>query len=313
VILSEVWSPTLRFTLAKQYFLSSKNSAIDMPALTQTQSELQTIIEGLVNHAYDKAKRWAGLVILLQSILFLAGVAAIILPSFTLSYPWIALPLALVGAWMSGQAAKFKGMAEQAKRQHEYLAGFGMTPSRGILADLRVSLARELPEEADRLLCQGITYSSGKPPGAARVLENLCESGWFTKHLANWCACSLRALFLITVTIAISLLLLSATSLSGASVGIVAARFVAATLTFLISIGTIRFWLAYAALSKKAGDIDAEASRLLEAGKLDAFEAQRLLAEYQLTRASAPFVPTWVWRLRRDILNKHWELKRPQG
>lgn len=283
-----------------------------MPALAQTQSELQIIIEGLVNQAYDKAKWWAGLVIGLQSTLFLTGVAAIILPGFTLGYPWIALPLALVGAWMSGQAAKFKGMAERAKRQHEYLAGFGVAPSRGMLADLRVSLARELPEEADRLLRQGITYSSGKPPGAARVLENLCESGWFTKHLADWCACALRSLFLITVAIAISLLLLSATSLSGTPVGIVAAKFVAATLIFLISIGTLRSWLAYATLSQKAGDIDAEASRLLAAGKLDAFEAQRLLAEYQLSRASAPLVPTWVWRLRRDILNKHWELKRPQ-
>jgi len=270
------------------------------------------VIEGLVNQAYDKAKWWSGSVIGLQTTLFVAGVIAIFFSKFTLSYPWIALPLALLGAWMSGRAAKFKGMAERAKRQHEYLAGFGVAPSRGMLADLRVSLARELPEETDRLLRLGITYSSGKPPGAARVLENLCESGWFTKHLADWCACALRALFLGTVVIAVTLLLLSATSLSGTPVGIVAAKFVAATLIFLISIGTLRSWLAYAALSQKAGDIDAEASRLLAAGKLDAFEAQRLLAEYQLARASAPLVPTWVWRFRRDTLNKHWELKRPQ-
>jgi len=270
------------------------------------------IIEGLVNQAYDKAKWWAGSVIGLQATLFVAGIVAIFFTKFTLSYPWIALPLSLVGAWMSGRAAKFKRMAERAKRQHEYLAGFGVAPSRGMLADLRVSLARELPQETDRLLREGITYSSGKPPGAARVLENLCESGWFTKHLADWCACALRALFLGTVGIAVALLLLSATSLSGTPVGIVAAKFVAATLIFLISIGSLRSWLAYAALSQKAGDIDADAGRLLAAGKLDAFEAQRLLAEYQLARASAPLVPTWVWRLRRDTLNKHWELKRPQ-
>lgn len=270
------------------------------------------IIEGLVNQAYDKAKWWAGSVIGLQTALFIAGIIAIFFSKFTLSYPWIALPLALLGAWMSGRAAKFKGMAERAKRQHEYLAGFGVAPSGGMLADLRVGLANELPAETDRLLRQGITYSSGKPPGVARVLENLCESGWFTKHLADWCACTLRALFLATVGIAVVLLLFSATSLSGTPVGIVAAKFVAATMIFLISIGTLRSWLAYAALSQKAGDIDAEADRLLAAGKLDAFEAQRLLSEYQLSRASAPLVPTWVWRLRRETLNKHWELKRPQ-
>ena len=90
------------------------------------------------------------------------------------------------------------------------------------------------------------------------------------------------------------------------------AKFVAATLLFLISVGTLRSWLAYAALSQKAGDIDGEAGRLVAAGKVDAFEAQRLLAEYQLARASAPLVPTWVWRLHRESLNKNWELKRPQ-
>lgn len=270
------------------------------------------IIEGLVNQAYDKAKWWAGSVIGLQATLFVAGVIAIFFSKFTPSYPWLALPLALVGAWLSGRAAKFKGMAERAKRQHEYLAGFGVAPSLGMLADLRVSLDKELSEETDRLLRQGITYSSGKPPGVTRVLENLCESGWFTKHLADWCSCALRALFLATVGMAVALLLLSATSLSGTPSGVVAAKFVAATLIFLISIGTLRSWLAYTVLSQKAGDIDAEAGRLLASGKLDAFEAQRLLAEYQLARASAPLVPTWVWRLRRDALNKNWELKRPQ-
>jgi hypothetical protein len=269
------------------------------------------VIEGLVNQAYDKAKWWAGSAIGLQAALFVAGVAAIFFAEFTLSYPWIALPVALVAALISGRASKFKGMAERAKRQHEYLAGFGVVPSRGMLADLRVSLGRELPPETDRLLRKGITYSSGKPPGAERVLENLCESAWFTKHLADWCARALRALFVGTVGIAVALLLLSATSLSGTPVGIVAAKFVAATLIFLISIGTLRSWLAYTALSQKAGDVDIEAGRLLTAGNPDAFEAQRLLAEYQLSRASSPLVPTWVWRLRRDFMNKNWAIKNP--
>ena len=295
---------------------NSKSPEESKPAATvnaDCMGIVEGIVEGVVNRAYDKAKRWAGSVIGLQTTLFIAGVAAIFFPGFTLSYPWIALPLALVGAWMSGQSAKFKGMAECAKRQHEYLAGFGVAPSGAMLADLRVSLPKELPQELDCLLREGITYSSGKLPGAVRVLENLCESGWFTKHLANWCACGLRAMFLGTVVIAVGLLLLSATSLSGTPVGVVAAKFVAATLIFLISIGTLRSWLAYASLSQKAGDIDASAERLLASGDLDSFEAQRLLAEYQLSRASAPLVPTWVWRLRRDTLNKNWELKRPQN
>jgi hypothetical protein len=175
-----------------------------------------------------------------------------------------------------------------------------------------VGLAKELPEATDRLLREGITYSSAKGPGAARVLENLSESAWYTKHLASWCASLLRAVFLGSVGIAAALLLLSATSLSGTPVGLGAARFVAATLIFLISVGTLRSWLAYAAISQKAGGIDGEACRLLDAQTFDSFEAQRLLAEYQLARASGPLVPTWVWKLRRGTLNNNWQLKRPK-
>ena len=285
----------------------------ETPQSNPASHDCVDVVEGLVNQAYDKAKWWAGSTIALQAALFVAGVAAIFVARFTLSYPWIALPVALVAALISARASKLKGMAERAKRQHEYLAGFGHVPSRGMLADLRVSLGRELPVETDRLLRKGITYSSGKLPGAERVLENLCESAWFTKHLADWCARALRALFVGTVAVAVALLLLSATSLSGTPVGIVAAKFVAATLIFLISIGTLRSWLAYAALSQKASDVDIEAGRLLNGGNPDAFEAQRLLAEYQLARASAPLVPTWVWRLRRDFMNKNWAIRNPHA
>ena len=93
-----------------------------------TDHDCVDAIEGLVNQAYDKAKWWAGSVIGLQAALFVAGIAAIVFTEFTLSYPWIALPLALLGTVMAGRAAKFKGMAERAKRQHEYLAGFGVAP-----------------------------------------------------------------------------------------------------------------------------------------------------------------------------------------
>jgi hypothetical protein len=198
-----------------------------------------------VNTAYNKAKGWAGAVLALQVVLFLAGVVAVFAPKVTLSYPWIALPLALVVAWISSQASKFKGMAETAKRQHELLAGFGIAPSGGQLADLRVNLPKGLPEETDKFLRQGITYSSGKPPGPVRVLENLSESAWFTKHLAEWCCILLRAVFVISLVVAVSLLLISATTLAGTPVGLGAAKCVAATLLFLISIGTLRSWMAY--------------------------------------------------------------------
>lgn len=264
-----------------------------------------------MNAAFDKAKSWAGAVLILQAALFLAGIIAIFAPHFTISYPWIALPLALLGAGLTSHAARLKGMAETVKRQHEYVAGFGRVPSGRQLADLRMNLPEGLPAELDRLLREGITYSSAKPPGPVRVLENLSESAWFSKHLAAYCTRSLAAVFVITMVIAVSLLLLCATTLTGTSVGIAAAKCVSATLLFLISVGTVRSCFGYHRFAQKAAEIDTEACSLAANQTPDPCETQRLLAEYQLARASAPLIPTWVWRFRRKRLNQNWALRAP--
>ncbi len=268
------------------------------------------ILEKLVNLHFKKAKVWGGTHVLLQVLLYLAGVVAVFVPSVTTSYPPVALVLALIGAWLSGQASKFKGVADSLKRQHEYWQGLGPSPPTGLLADMRVNITGDLSEEENRLLREGLTFSSSKAVGPARVLENLSESTWFTKHLAGWCATALCTVFVLTLTGAVILLLVSAASLGDLTVRVAAAKCVAATFTFLLSIGVVRSWLAFSRYSQKAGEIEAEAQRLLKTGNADTLTAQRVLGEYQLLRASAPLIPTWVWEWQRNKLNDNWrELK----
>ena len=267
------------------------------------------ILEELVNRAYDRAKCWAGGVLGLQAALFAAGVVAVLEPKITLSYPWIALPIAVVTAYIAGKASRYKSLAEGAKRQHEYLAYLGRQPSGGQLADLRQSLQKALSPDMHALLKSGITYASEQPLGARRALENLSESTWFTKHLAARCANLVGIAFVITLTIAVTLLLWTASNVSSASAGMAIAKGVAATLMFLISVGSIRGLVGYQSLSRRAGDIDAESGRLRKDNEPCLFETQRLLSEYQLARASAPMIPTWVWRLHRHSLNEDWKVK----
>jgi hypothetical protein len=68
-------------------------------------------------------------------------------------------------------------------------------------------------------------------------------------------------------------------------------------------------WLEYLTLSQKAKDVDAEAEHLLASTDASAFEVHCLLTEYQVARASAPLVPTWIWKLYRDSLNNDWKLR----
>ena len=269
------------------------------------------VLETLVNRAYDRAKCWAGAVLLLQIGLYFSGLVAVFWPEITLTYPWIALPLALVGAEIARRAAVYKGLAETAKRHHEYFVGFGIEPSGGQLADLRQSLRNELSAETSELLKMGITYASDQPHGPRRVLENLSESAWWTKHLSGKCVLWLAGTVLTTLVVSISTLLWSSQTLGNNAAGVASAKGTAATLIFLISVGAIRSWAGYVKLSQKSKEIDSDACRLIS-GDPTEFEAQRLLAEYQLIRASAPLVPTWLWKIHRKSLNEDWELKRPK-
>jgi hypothetical protein len=275
------------------------------------QQAVADILEQLINVHYDKAKIWTGWILIAQIVIYLAGVAAVFAPKLPLAYPAVALVLVLVNSWLSARATKFQLTAELLKRQHEYWQGFGQPPLPGQLADLRVEMGETLSEEADGLLREGLKYSSGERPGPERVLENLSESAWFSKHLAGWCSDRLSKLFVASAIVAVVILLIVATSLAGNQVGTIIAKCVSSTLTFLVSVGVLNSWLAFGRFQREAASIEAEAQRLLKHGTVVPFEAQRLLSEYQLLRASAPMIPTWVWTTRRRALNQTWdELKR---
>jgi len=270
-------------------------------------------LQNLINIHYHKAKVWTGWLVAAEILIYMAGVVAVFLPNVPLEYPAVALVIVLITTRISIKAEKFKWVAESLKRQFEYCEGFGQPPSRGQLADLRASVDCTLSDKFDALLKEGLNYSSEQPLGHRRSLENLCESAWFSKHLAGWCSEKLRALFVVCIIGAVVILLIVASSAPvGNHVATLIAKCVSSTLTFLVSIGILRSWLAYADFSKEAGSLETEAQRLLEDKSAGAFEAQRLLAEYQLLRATSPSIPTWVWKIRRKTLNQNWaELKRP--
>jgi hypothetical protein len=87
---------------------------------------------------------------------------------------------------------------------------------------------------------------------------------------------------------------------------VIVARAIAATLVFLISVGTIKSWRGYATFSSQADHAHSEAVRLLKESNPDPCETHRIVAEYQLARAGAPMIPTKIWKIHRDHLNKIW-------
>jgi hypothetical protein len=206
------------------------------------------------------------------------------------------------------KAAKCKSLAEKLKREHEYADGFGKPPSGARLASLNVEFPKTLRNDLNLLLSAGITYDSDKECGSVRALENLSESSWFSQHLSGACATVLTYAFTASLGFSIWVLLICATDLAGTPAGQAGAQGVAGTLLFLISVGLFRNLTGYRSYSQRSEQVDNEARRLLGLKKPDIKEALRLIAEYQVARAGAPLIPTWMWRIKRDALNQQWAL-----
>lgn len=265
-------------------------------------------LKGLVNRIYEKTKFWAGLGIAFQLFLYVSAIVAIFVPCLTLKYPAVALPMALASVFIGSKAAKCKSLAEKLKREHEYADGFGKPPSGPRLASLNVEFPKELRPDLNALLSDGITYDSERECGSVRALENLSESAWFSQHLSAACATVLTYSFVGSLAFSIWVLLICATDLAGTPAGQAGAQGVASTLQLLISAGLFRNLAAYRSYSQRAEQVDAEARRLLASKKPEIKEVLRLIAEYQVARAGAPLIPTWMWRAKRDDLNRQWAL-----
>jgi hypothetical protein len=123
------------------------------------------ILQNLVNVHYARAGFWSNVLLGMQLLLYLAGVAAVFVPKLTTSYPPVALALVIIGTWLSFQASKFKGAAEVLKRHYEHWQGFGKDLPRALLADMRATTFGGISAEEDRLLREGLSFSSLKPLG----------------------------------------------------------------------------------------------------------------------------------------------------
>lgn len=264
------------------------------------------ILKRLVITAFDKAKWWSMTTIAIQASIFLVGLVAIFVPKITTSYPWVGLPLAVVGAWVATKGSGYKSVAEQLKRQQELSDGFGRKLSAAQLSDIKHQLGNDLPEDKHLVLKQGVTYASASEKGPKRVLENLIESAWFSKHLSAVCVKILTTVTVLALISSISALFWSLENISATTDAIGASRFIASTLIFALSVGLVRSLRGYQSFHDKCVTIESQAQNQMASD--DNFEALRILAEYQLARAGAPMIPTWVWKLRKDQLNEDWKV-----
>lgn len=276
---------------------------------TSKPDEAEEILTELIGVAYHKAKVWRTWSIVLKAAIFVYGFIAIFIPNLAVAYSLVMLGIIGLTFWIEIKYSDFKGIAESLKRKHELLEGFDKKPSIGEMTHLKMDIPDTLSEKLSDISRRGITFASRKPKGAKRVLENLCECAFFSHHEAKFCATGLLAIFTVTLIISLMLLYACASLASVSPIAATAAKCISSTLAFLISVGVLRSFFAYNSFSRKAKATDDRATALLAAGDPKECDVHDLLSEYQISRAGAPLIPTWVWRRLSEKLNANYAIR----
>ncbi len=220
--------------------------------------------------------------------------------------------LAMIADWLAWRSDTNKGTAEALLRKLDGRDSFGWPISRAELSDL---LMRS-PSKVDKLVVAKALseeyFASEEPPGTLRALENLQESAWWSKHLSERMRSYYLAGTCLLVGIAVLVLLVSIQTIDDKQTLSSLGRIVTSVLTLVFSLNLFRSVLGYHNFSVKAGQIEKSTENLLASPGVQESEIIKLMSEYQLARASAPLLPTWLWNRMEDELNATWKQYRRQ-
>lgn len=255
---------------------------------------------------FSEAKRWWLCENLLRVLVALWITASLFfkdLSETTWVIPAVATATYVFIQW---RADVLQGRAEAIIRKLELREGFGREISEQDKADLFMEASRRSqkkalePEESPY-------FDSPKLPSSLGAVENVRQSAWFTKHLAGSIAAMAFFATVLVFSIFFVSLVIVVQSPSLQLWGSIIGRATVTLLVFLSAMGYLRLGFRYRSYSQRSERIVERASGLNEQERASDIEALLLLHEFQICRAAAPMIPEWLWKRRKDELNRLWD------
>jgi hypothetical protein len=272
-------------------------------------TQISDNLRGVDRWLFNNAKLLAFVALCSRLAGFATGIVGILWSAFTPFAPYAVGALVMVAAVADHYSEGNRSTAESILRKLEFEEGLGWKISDAERADLLANV----PERARaQQLAQnqklGSYFDSKKPVGALKAIEDIEESAWWTKHLSA----KMRTTYgvLSAGLIAGSILALIAAAIFVSSLPQVlfsdVARIVTAVLSLGVGLGLSRFWVSFGRLYVRSAKIQEQAKVLREVTPTEA-DAIKLYADYHLARASAPPIPTWIWKTNEKKLNRIWQ------
>ncbi|MCW5968650.1 MAG: hypothetical protein KIT57_09060 [Blastocatellales bacterium] len=255
---------------------------------------------------FDRAKTWLIVAMLCKVLAFAVGTLVIFFSVISKQAPFLVAGLTLASELFTWRSDRNKGTAESLRRKLDMRDSFGWPISKAEMSDLLIripkKLRKNLPVESDR----ENYFESKESAGPKRAVENIRESAWWSKHLSEkmWQICLVATIVLAALSVI--LLIASVETIRDFDTLSSMGRAVTSAILLIFSLGLLRLTISYYNFSNKAGQVEDQAERLLCPEPIDDVQAIKLCHEYQLARAAAPLIPTWVWKWQRNDLNELW-------
>jgi hypothetical protein len=261
----------------------------------------------LCEHLFDYSKRLAFIAFLFRILVFLVGAIFVL---FALSFPalpfFIAL-LSLLAELLQWRSDTIKGTSESILRNLEFRDSLGWAISSSMLSDILATISIRIRAAIKNKQPQKQYFSSTQQNQLLMALENLQESAWHSKHLANRMGQIYFVISTIIVFLSIVALLWSIETIRSFVMLQNISRVVTATIMLIFSLRFVRLTADYYSFSRRSQQVESTAEQLVETSNLVEIQVVRLFHEYQLLRASSPLIPTWVWRSMNSELNTLWK------
>lgn len=260
-----------------------------------------------VNKAqFDTAKWWWSGVVGVKLFAFSLGAWAVFLGDPPRYLPQIVLGMALVAELMQLRSDALKGKAERLLRKLDICRSFGNELTPADLREVIYDVPKRVRQRFQQETVEESYFASTADAGPRRAVENLVESAWYTGKLATMMARLYTGLIVVLASTAIAALIVSARELTDVLQREYVTRVVTSWLLLIVSLSMLRAVWSYSRMAARCDRTMTACEHLgPEATERDALSQWH---EYQVSRASCPLIPKWLWDLMSESLDDAWHI-----
>jgi hypothetical protein len=267
-------------------------------------------LQAIVAKAFRKAKRWYVGYLCCQIAVLIFALACVVAALDPRLIAVVALVAVLATESVRWRSEFWKSQGELAKRRWELVDGFGEAASDGFIADWLACRPSGFLDDVTAEEIRGSAFDSTAPVGPRRVVENVIESAWWTKHESRLMAFYMGAALVLVFAAILLILSISIGALRSDPSTVERTRnlgaMICAVLAFVFSINMVRLLVAFIALFFATKSLLERGCNYLFRNNINDRAALLLLFDYQTARSDAPLLPTFIWKLHGKHLRREW-------